>query len=46
MQRSGKKRIDLKTTLAEVEVYRRVYIIDEKELEKIIEERTESRTSV
>lgn len=31
----GKKRIDLKTTLAEVEVYRRVYIIDEKELEKM-----------
>ena len=31
----GKKRIDLKTTLAEVEVYRRVYIIDEKELEEM-----------
>lgn len=31
----GKKRIDLKTTLAEVEIYRRVYIIDEKELEKM-----------
>ena len=31
----GKKRIDLKTTLAEVEIFRRVYVIDEKELEKM-----------
>lgn len=31
----GKKRIDLKTTLSEVEIYRRVYIINEEELEKI-----------
>lgn len=31
----GKKRLDFKTTLAEVEIYRRVYLIDEKELEKI-----------
>ena len=31
----GKKRIDLKTTLAEVEVNRRIYLINEEELEKI-----------
>lgn len=31
----GKKRIDLKTTLSEVEIYRRVYIINEEELEKV-----------
>lgn len=28
----GKKRLDVKTTLAEVEIYRRVYLIDEKKL--------------
>lgn len=31
----GKKRLDFKTTLAEVEIYRRVYLIDEKELKNI-----------
>lgn len=31
----GKKRLDFKTTLAEVEIYRRVYVIDEKELENL-----------